>query len=199
MLSSVVEQRHAARHGGRRRLRSSDEEQTGQAARLTQRNASLAAPSQKRVFIRSLVRLWHFGGEVFEDFPGFREDIRRDDRRAKRSARKGRKTLSVRKDTAKCGVVSIVRHGQAKEIRHHPADPDPRCLGNINGFIPPQRVRESRGRLGKDTRHMPFRARIREEVARLPAKRIVTRAIERRIDPVAEKLGPEVTNAPLAK
>ncbi len=103
------------------------------------------------------------------------------------------------KIAAKCGIVSVVRNGQAKEIRHHPADPDPRCLGNVNGFIPSQRVGESRGRLGKDTRHVPLRARVREEVARLPAKRIVARAIERRVDPVAEKLGPEVTNAPLAK
>jgi hypothetical protein len=33
----------------------------------------------------------------------------------------------------------------------------------------------------------------------LAAKRIVTRAIERRIDPVAEELSPEVTNTPFAK
>jgi hypothetical protein len=151
-----VEQRHAARHGGGRRLRASDEEQTGQTTRLTKRNASLSTPPEQRVLVRCLVRLWYSGGEVFEDFSGFREDIRRDNRRAKRSARKGRKTLSVRKDTAKCGVVSVVRHGQAKKIRHHPADPDPRCLGNVNGFIPPQRIGESRGWLGKDSRHVPF-------------------------------------------
>jgi hypothetical protein len=111
LLSCVVEQRHSARHGGGRRLRASDEKQTGQTARLTQGNASLSTPSEQRVLIRRLVRLWHFGGEVFEDFSGFREDIRRDDRRAKRSARKGRETFSVRKDTTKCGIVCVVRNG----------------------------------------------------------------------------------------
>ena len=35
----------------------------------------------------------------------------------------------------------VVRNGQAEEIRHHSADPDPRCLGNVNGFIPSQRSR----------------------------------------------------------
>src|SRR5262249_45781210 len=83
--------------------------------------------------------------------------------------------------------------------RHHSADPDACRLGNVNGCIKAQRISESRSRLSKDTRHMPLRTRVRKEVARLSAKRDVAGAIERLVDPVAEELGSEVTNAPFAK
>ena len=101
LLTGVVEQRHSSCHGGCRRLRSSDEQQTGQTPSLTQRNASLAAPSQQRVLVRRLVRLRHLGGEVFEDLPGFRDGVCGYDGRAKGSARKGCQALSVREDAAK--------------------------------------------------------------------------------------------------